>query len=115
MRDANEPPAWLIVMQREIVVRAMNKAYLIGLLITLLLIAGIAGFFAWQSKQVDTHDVAVVAGDRAAVPAVEQAAAPRVWAGNSPCTRAPTTTRPVPPSRTTPPRRGSAARRTAGP
>ncbi|MBE3020219.1 ABC transporter permease [Myceligenerans pegani] len=75
MPGTNDSPAWLIVMQREIVARVMNKAYLFGLLVTVLLIAGIAGFFAWQSQQVDTYDVAVTAGDDAAATAVEQAAA----------------------------------------
>ncbi|GAB3158452.1 ABC transporter permease [Myceligenerans halotolerans] len=75
MRGRDESPAWLIVMQREIVARVMNKAYLFGLLVTVLLIAGIAGFFAWQAQQTDTYDVAVTAGDEAAVAAVDQAAA----------------------------------------
>ncbi|RPF23315.1 ABC transporter permease [Myceligenerans xiligouense] len=75
MRGSNDSPAWLIVMQREIVARVMNKAYLFGLLVTLLLIAGIAGFFAWQSQQTDSYDVAVTAGDEAAATAVDQAAA----------------------------------------
>ncbi|GAB4086883.1 ABC transporter permease [Myceligenerans cantabricum] len=72
MSGSNDSPAWLIVMQREIVARVMNKAYLIGLLVTVVLIAGLAGFFAWQSQDVDTYDVAVVAGDDAAVTAVER-------------------------------------------
>ncbi|MBO0609784.1 ABC transporter permease [Myceligenerans salitolerans] len=75
MRGSNDSPAWLIVTQREIVARVMNKAYLFGLLITVLLIAGIAGFFAWQSQQTDSYDVAVTAGDELAVTAAEQAAA----------------------------------------
>lgn len=75
MRAANESPAWLIVMQREIVARVLNKAYLIGLLVTVLLIAGIAGFFAWQSQQTDSYDVVVTTGDTAAVTAVDHAAA----------------------------------------
>lgn len=75
MPAENESPAWLIVMQREIVARVMNKAYLLGLLVTVVLIAGIAGFFAWQGQQVDRHDVAVTAGDDAAATAVDQVAA----------------------------------------
>ncbi|MBL0887819.1 ABC transporter permease [Myceligenerans indicum] len=75
MRGSTETPAWLIVTQREIVARVMNKAYLFGLLVTILLIAGIAGFFAWQGQQVDSYDVAVTAGDEPAASAVERAAA----------------------------------------
>ncbi|GAA1864572.1 ABC transporter permease [Myceligenerans crystallogenes] len=65
-----DSPAWLIVMQREIVARVMNKAFLLGLGVTVLLIAGIAGFFAWQGGQADSYAVAVVAGDEPAADAV---------------------------------------------
>lgn len=66
---------WMIVMQREIVVRALNKSFLIGLAITLLLIGGMTGFFAWQSGKVDSFTVAVTAGDPAAASVVEAAEA----------------------------------------
>lgn len=74
MPASNDSPAWLIVTQREIVARAMNKAFLIGLLVTLALIAGIVGFVAWQSNQIDNYTVAVTTGDEAATTAVEQVA-----------------------------------------
>ncbi|WP_125772704.1 ABC transporter permease [Antribacter gilvus] len=65
--------AWLIVMNREIVVRALNKSFLMGLVISLVMIAGLTGFFAWQSSKTDTFTVAVTAGDTAALAAVEGA------------------------------------------
>lgn len=67
--------AWLVVMKREIVVRALNKSFLVGLLVSVAIIAALAGFMAWQTSKTDSFTVAVPAGDAAATAAVESAAA----------------------------------------
>ncbi|WP_277213605.1 ABC transporter permease [Isoptericola croceus] len=66
--------AWLLVAQREIVTRAMNKAFAIGLVVSLVVIAALAAFFTWQSSRVDTYTVAVAGGDATAVASVTAAA-----------------------------------------
>ncbi|MEG3615457.1 ABC transporter permease [Isoptericola haloaureus] len=74
-----EPPddstrgAWRLVMQREIVTRVMNKAFVIGLVTSLVVIAALAAFFAWQANRVDTSTVAVSGADSAAVAAATSA------------------------------------------
>ncbi|MFB7796806.1 ABC transporter permease [Isoptericola sp. NPDC056134] len=67
--------AWLVVMKREIVVRALNKTFLVGLLVSVAIIAALAGFMAWQGSKTDSFTVAVPAGDAAATAAVASAAA----------------------------------------
>ncbi|GAB6937901.1 ABC transporter permease [Isoptericola variabilis] len=67
--------AWLVVMKREIVVRALNKTFLVGLLVSVAIIAALAAFMAWQGSRTDSFTVAVPAGDAAATAAVESAAA----------------------------------------
>ncbi len=74
-RESATRNAWLIVMNREIVVRALNKTFLVGLLVSIVLIAALAGFFAWQDSRTESFDVAVPAGDTTAVAAVGSAAA----------------------------------------
>ncbi|SKC57673.1 ABC transporter permease [Krasilnikoviella flava] len=66
--------AWLVVMKREIVVRALNKTFLVGLLVSVVIIAALAAFMAWQGSKTDSFTVAVPAGDTAATAAVESAA-----------------------------------------
>ncbi|PZR53401.1 ABC transporter permease [Xylanimonas oleitrophica] len=70
------PGAWLLVMNREIVVRALNKAFLVGLVVSLVLIGGVLAFVAWQSERTDSYTVAVVGDDATAV-AVAQTARER--------------------------------------
>jgi ABC-2 type transport system permease protein len=60
-------------MNREIVVRALNKTFLVGLLVSVVIIAALSAFFAWQSGKTDTFTVAVGAGDTTATAAVEAA------------------------------------------
>jgi ABC-2 type transport system permease protein len=67
--------AWVLVMNREIVVRALNKAFVISLLITIALIAGLSAFMAWQATRTESFTVAVAPGDEVAVAAVEASAA----------------------------------------
>ncbi|MGW8567861.1 ABC transporter permease [Isoptericola sp. NPDC055881] len=73
--DAGTRGAWLVVMNREIVVRALNKTFLVGLLVSVLIIAALSAFFAWQGSKTDSFTVAVPAGDTAAAAAVTSAGA----------------------------------------
>lgn len=76
--------AWLVVMKREIVVRALNKTFLVGLLVSVAIIAALAGFMAWQGSKTDSFTVAVPAGDATATAAVEAAAAvPKAQGGGA--------------------------------
>ncbi|GAA2238083.1 hypothetical protein GCM10010413_43810 [Promicromonospora sukumoe] len=63
----------MLVATREIVVRALNKGFLIGLAITMAMIGGLIGFTAYMDSRTDSFDVAVVATDDAALTAVESA------------------------------------------
>ncbi|MFJ3402925.1 ABC transporter permease [Promicromonospora sp. NPDC090134] len=65
--------AWMLVATREIVVRALNKGFLIGLAITIAMIGGLVGFSAYMDGRTESFDVAVVAGDDAALTAVGSA------------------------------------------
>jgi ABC-2 type transport system permease protein len=65
--------AWLLVMQREIVVRALNKSFVIGLVVSIGILAALAGFFAWQGSRVDTYTVAVSSADATGAAAVATA------------------------------------------
>ena len=67
--------AWMIVATREIVVRALNKGFLIGLAVTVAMIGGLIGFTAYLDGRAQSFDVAVVAGDESASTALESAAA----------------------------------------
>lgn len=73
--DASTRNAWVLVMNREIAVRALNKTFLISLLVTIALIAGLSVFMAWQATRTDAYSVAVSPTDAIAVAAVESAAA----------------------------------------
>lgn len=66
--------AWMVVATREIVVRALNKGFLIGLVVTIAMIGGLVGFTSYMDSRTESFDVAVVAGDEPAATAVESAA-----------------------------------------
>jgi ABC-2 type transport system permease protein len=66
--------AWMIVATREIVVRALNKGFLIGLAVTVAMIGGLVGFTSYMESRTETFDVAVVATDDAAATALASAA-----------------------------------------
>jgi ABC-2 type transport system permease protein len=66
--------AWMVVATREIVVRALNKGFLIGLAVTIAMIGGLIGFSAYMEGRTESFDVAVVAGDESASTALESAA-----------------------------------------
>jgi len=65
--------AWMLVATREVVVRALNKGFLIGLLVNIVMIGGLIGFTSYLEGRTESFDVAVVAGDQAAVTALESA------------------------------------------
>ncbi|GGM10672.1 ABC transporter permease [Promicromonospora citrea] len=66
--------AWMLVATREIVVRALNKGFLVGLLVTVVFVAGIIAFTSYMGNRTESFDVAVVAGDESAATALEAAA-----------------------------------------
>jgi ABC-2 type transport system permease protein len=66
--------AWMIVATREIVVRALNKGFLIGLAVTVAMIGGLVGFTSYMESRTETFDVVVVATDDAAATALASAA-----------------------------------------
>ncbi len=65
--------AWMLVATREIVVRALNKGFLIGLAVNIVMIGGLIGFTAYMDGRTQSFDVAVVTGDDAAATALESA------------------------------------------
>ena len=66
--------AWMVVATREVVVRALNKGFLIGLLVTIAMIGGLIGFTSYMDSRTESFDVAVVADDEPAAAALESAA-----------------------------------------
>ena len=66
--------AWMLVATREIVVRALNKGFLIGLVVNIAMIGGLIGFTSYMDGRTESFDVAVVAGDESAATALESAA-----------------------------------------
>jgi ABC-2 type transport system permease protein len=69
--DGGTRHAWVLVMNREIVTRALNKAFLVSLGISVVIVAGLCAFFAWQSGKTESFTVAVAPQDAVAVAAVE--------------------------------------------
>lgn len=64
----------MLVATREIVVRALNKGFLIGLVVNVVMIGGLIGFTSYMDGRTESFDVAVVAGDESAATALESAA-----------------------------------------
>ncbi|MFP3713344.1 ABC transporter permease [Puerhibacterium sp. TATVAM-FAB25] len=69
--DGRTRHAWVLVMNREIVTRAMNKSFLASLAISVVIVAAMCAFFAWQSTKTESFTVAVAPQDAVAVAAVE--------------------------------------------
>ena len=65
--------AWMLVATREVVVRALNKGFLIGLVVNVVMIGGLIGFTSYMDGRTESFDVAVVAGDESAATALESA------------------------------------------
>lgn len=63
-RSAAERP-WLLVARREVLVRLTDKAFLVGTLITLLLVVGFLGFQIWSEARTDTFTIAATADAQA--------------------------------------------------
>ncbi|HEX6149811.1 ABC transporter permease [Nocardioides sp.] len=63
-RSTTERP-WLLIARREVLVRLTDKAFLVGTLITVLLIVGFLGFQIWSEERTDTHTIATTAEARA--------------------------------------------------
>jgi ABC-2 type transport system permease protein len=51
--------AWLLVARREVVTRLTDKSFLIGTLITLVVMIGFLGWTAWSDERTQTYTVAV--------------------------------------------------------
>lgn len=56
--------AWALVARRELVVKLTDRAFVLGTLFTLLLIAGFVGWQVWDSGRTSTYTVAVTTADR---------------------------------------------------
>lgn len=77
--------AWTLVARREIGVKLTDRAFLIGTVVTLVLIAGFMGYTAWDASRSTTFTVAVTpdaraVGDRLAAdaPSIDDAVAVEV-------------------------------------
>ena len=60
-RRPRHPPterAWLLVARREVITRLTDKSFLIGTLITLVVIIGFLGWTAWSEERSETYTVA---------------------------------------------------------
>ena len=57
--------AWALVARREVVVKLTDRSFLVGTLVTLVLIAGFMGWQAWDSGRTTTYTVAATSADRA--------------------------------------------------
>lgn len=73
----------MVVATREIVVRALNKGFLIGLAVTIAMIGGLVVFTSYMESRTQSFDVAVIAGDESAATALESAADGRGAAARS--------------------------------
>ncbi|QIM22249.1 ABC transporter permease [Phycicoccus sp. HDW14] len=56
--------AWALVARREVVVKLTDRSFVIGTVVTLVLIAGFMGWQAWDSGRTSTYTVAATASDR---------------------------------------------------
>ena len=70
-RSTAERP-WLLVARREVLVRLTDKAFLVGTLITLLLVVGFIGFQIWSEERTDTFTIAATADGQATAELLEE-------------------------------------------
>ncbi len=70
-RTAGGDPAWRLVAVREVLVKLTDRNFLVGTVVTLVLIAGLLGVQAWIANRAQTTTVAVV--DQRGVAVVESA------------------------------------------
>ena len=73
-RSAAERP-WLLVARREVLVKLTDKAFVVGTLITLLLVIGFIGFQMWSEDRTDTYTVAATSEAHATAELLEERAA----------------------------------------
>lgn len=71
MSTPTERP-WLLVARREVLVRLTDKAFLVGTLITLLLVVGFIAFQIWSDERTDTYTIAATADARATAELLEE-------------------------------------------
>lgn len=57
--------AWTLVARREVVVKLTDRAFVIGTVVTLVLIAAFMGWQAWSAERTSTYTVAATSADRA--------------------------------------------------
>ena len=67
-------PAWPLVARREVVVKLTDRAFVLGTLVTLVIIAAFMGYQAWDSSRTTTYTLVTVAGDRSVADRVSSAA-----------------------------------------
>lgn len=70
----NTKHAWALVAQRELSVRLRDKAFIISTLISLVAIAGIFAFQAWNASKDQTYDLVVTSESQHMGQVVEEAA-----------------------------------------
>ena len=74
-RSTDRAPAdlpWLLVARREVLVKLTDKSFLVGTLITLLLVIGFIGFQIWSEDRTDTYTVAATSDARATAELLEE-------------------------------------------
>jgi ABC-2 type transport system permease protein len=74
-RSLDRTPAdrpWLLVARREVLVKLTDKSFLLGTLITVLLVVGFLGFQIWSEDRTDTVTVAATAEARATAETLER-------------------------------------------
>jgi ABC-2 type transport system permease protein len=72
--DRQDTPAWLLVTRREVLAKLTDRTFLIGTVVTVLLIAGFMGFQAWQSAKTSSFTVVATPDDVAMAHAVADGA-----------------------------------------
>lgn len=68
---SRQTPAWLLVTRREILAKVTDKAFLLGTLSTVAMIAAAMAFTAWQANSGDEWSLAATPDSRDAAAAVE--------------------------------------------
>lgn len=65
---------WLLVARREVLTRLTDKSFVVGTLITFLLLCGFLGFQIWSEDRTETYTVAATAGAGDTARLLEEAA-----------------------------------------
>lgn len=67
MNPENNGPAWPIVMRRELTAKLTDKSFLIGTLVSLVILVGYFGYVTFSATKSQSYAVGVSAADKAAV------------------------------------------------